>query len=547
MRAQFLESSARNIAFGALVSLVSAISCTAVVSTDATQCSTDQDCTARGPDFVGTLCAADGFCAPPAPPVPECTKSSDCAGKGAGFVCNSRVQQCIAVESEDCKVVYGNPTADGTVLFGLLSEVGLEDSLYFRHAQYARAAELAFREFFETSAVTFPGNRTAALVACSEHSPRRAAAHLANIGVAAVIGPAEEGRQRAVVETLAGAGVATFSPWINGNPSAVLPESAGLAWVTSFLRPEIVPPLNVVVAEQEERLKAELGIPAVRVAVVLEANETSPFAEFASLMDQRLFFNGKTAIENGKDGGCNNCYRRFATNQAIATVVAGRAEEIAAFAPHIIIPFADIDWGAQLLPAIEKVYEAKPPEDVRPTYVQPFIQFDEQGYKALDTSKPEVRRRVTGVRQIRDNGFELFQDKFRDRFRPPSDPSKLGPEPNRGAGGAFETALLLLFSTYAALTENAAFEPRDVVEALKRVTDQAAPTKVTLNDIPTGIQRLNAKEPIRFTGLFTNFDFDYATSAARPRWTTWCLSPTGQLLSNREYLNGEFVPKGLCP
>jgi hypothetical protein len=154
---------------------------------------------------------------------------------------------------------------------------------------------------------------------------------------------------------------------------------------------------------------------------------------------------------------------------------------------------------------------------------------------------------VTGVRQIRDNGFELFQDKFQNQFRPPSDPSKLGPEPNRGAGGAFETALLLLFSTYAALTENAEIEPSDVVEALKRVTDQAAPTKVTLNDIPTGIQRLNAKEPIRFTGLFTNFDFDYATSAARPRWTTWCLSPTGQLVSNREYLNGEFVPKGLCP
>lgn len=543
-----LQSSARSLVFGALVSLVSAVSCTAVVATDATQCSVDADCAARGPDFEGSVCAADGYCTEPPAPAPECTKNSDCKGKGAGLVCSSRVQKCLPVETEDCKVVYGDATADGTVLFGLLSEVGAADSLYFRQGQHARAAQLAFREFFEKSAVKLPGNRTAALVACSEYFPRRASAQLANVGVTAVIGPAEEQRQRAVVETLASVGIPTFSPWINGNPSAVLPNSNGLAWVTSFLRPEIIAPVNAVLAEQEQRVRAELGVTSVRVAVVMNAGPeaTNPFLEFATLTDQRLVFNGRTAIENGKDAGCNNCFRRFETNQSLPDVVNARALEIATFAPHIIIPFTDIDWGAQLLPAIEKLYESKAAAE-RPIYIHPFIQFEEQGYKTLDFTKPDIRRRVTGVRQVRDNGFELFQDKFREGFRPPSDPSKLGPQPNRGAGGAFETALLLLFASYAALTDDPVLAPSDLTEALKRVTNVQSPTKITLNDIPAGIQRLNAKEPIRFTGLFTDFDFDYTTSAAKPRWTTWCLSETGQLVSNgRAFANGAFEPKTSC-
>lgn len=543
----------RGLVFAALVTVFAALSCTAVVATDATQCKEDADCAARGPDFVGTVCSAGGTCEAPLAPAAECIKSSDCAAKGKGFVCSSRIQSCIAAESEDCSVVYGDASADDAVLFGLLSEIGKADSLYFRQAQHSRGAQLAFREFFETSGVKLPGNRSAALVACSERQPRRAAAHLANLGVTAVIGPAEEGRHRAVVETLAQAAIPAFSPWVNGNPSAVLPESSGLAWITSFLRPEVVAPLNALVAEQEAKLKAAHALTSIRIAVLVSGGDdagvgsASPFAEFASLMDQRLVFNGKTAIENQKDAGCNNCYRRFATQQASVAGVAAQVQQLIDFAPTIVIPFSDIEWGGQLLPALEKAYASKPVDVERPVYIHPFIQNEEQGYKTLPFTDAAVRQRVLGIRQVRDNGFELFQNKFEDRFRPPSNSSKLGPEPNRGAGGAFETALLLLFASYAAMTENAHLEPRDLVSALKRVADPAAATKVTLNDIPTGIQRLNAKENIHVAGLFTSFDFDYATSAARPSWTSWCLSAAGQLVSDRVYESGVFAAGPPCP
>src|SRR6185295_17310069 len=115
-------------------------------------------------------------------------------------------------ESEDCSIVFGDPTAEGTVLYGMLTEQSKDDSNYFRQIQYSIAAKLAFTEFFETANIRLGGSRKAALIGCTEHSPRRASALLGNAGVKAVIGPAAEDRQLPVVETLLPARIPSFSP-----------------------------------------------------------------------------------------------------------------------------------------------------------------------------------------------------------------------------------------------------------------------------------------------------------------------------------------------
>ena len=536
-----------------IAALGSVLACTAVVSEDATQCSTDADCAARGPDFVDTVCNPNGFCeAKPAPP-PECTKNSDCAAKGPDQVCSALQQKCTQVTSAECKVEYGNATEDGAVILGLLSEIGPDDTLYFRQRQHLSAAKLAFREYFEKSGATLPGGRKAALVACTEKFPRKAAAHLANIGALAVIGPSDEARQRAVIETLAQGKVPAFTPWMNGNPAAVVPESAGIAWIASFLRPEVVPPLNALVAEQETRIRTQRN-PApssIRIATVVNQPTTSTFnsfAEYGDLMDQRLLFNGKSAVENQNDPACGNCYKRFTTSQAPKAVVEQRAKEIVAFKPDIIIPFADIDWGAQLLPKLEELYALEPQNVHRPIYVHTFLQIEDQGYKFLPVGNDDVRKRITGIRPVRDNSFEVFANKFQDAYRSPSAPDKLGGAPNPGAGRAFETALLLLFATHAALVENPTAKPQAIVPALKKVTDKSAATKVTLNDIPTGVARLNANENIDLIGLFTQFAFDDKSQSARASWATWCVTNSATYVGGtRVFQNGSFGPTDYCP
>jgi hypothetical protein len=524
-----------------VIALSALVACTAVVSEDPVQCSTDQDCAARGPDFVDTICSTAGTCVSKPPPPAECTKHSDCASKGADFVCSDLSGTCQKVTSEDCQVAYGKPTEDGTIILGLLSEISRDDTLYFRQNQHLLAAQLAFTEFFEKSGVTLPGGRKAALVACTEHFPRRASAHLANIGVKAIIGPADEGRQKAVIETLLQVKVPSFSPWMNGNPSAVIPESGAVTFFPAFQRPEVVAPVNALLAEIEPRLKAERGTANLRVAVIVNKTATSAYdtyAEYGDLMDQRLIFNGKSAVENERDASCGNCYKRFATSQATLDIVGERAKAIIDFKPDVIIPFADIDWGAQLLPKLELDYAALPGNVNRPVYLHPFLQIEDQGYKSLKVSDASLRRRITGIRPLRDNSFEVFANKFKEFTRPKSAPEKVGPEPNPGAGRAFETTFLLLFASYAALVDDPKAGPQAVVAALPKVTQRGAPTKVTLNDIALGIQRLNAKEAIDLEGLFTFFDFNEKTHAANAIWTTWCVGEKGQYLSQSRIFDG---------
>jgi hypothetical protein len=264
-------------------------------------------------------------------------------------------------------------------------------------------------------------------------------------------------------------------------------------------------------------------------------------------MDQRLVFNGKSAVENERDVACRNCYSRFETSQFDKAAVEQRADEILAFNPHFIIPFTDIDWGAQLLPTLEQKYAAAPSTVNRPIYLHPFLQIEDAGYKSLPVTDPALRRRVTGIRPLRDNSFEVFQNKFREAVRPISAPDQLGPEPNPGAGRAFETALLVLFATYSALLDKADAVPQDVALAIEKVTDSTASTKVTLNDIALGVRRLNERARIDLDGLFTFFDFDPNTSSAPPTWTTWCLGSAGQYLSgSRVFKGGTFGPPVFC-
>ena len=136
--------------------LLTLVACTAIVtSDDPVQCNNDGDCTKRGPDFVDSMCS-NGLCVAKPPtvsttdsgasssgvikPNAECTKNADCASKGDKFVCSSNIGECAPTESEDCKVVYGDPTVEGTILYGLMSEIATTDTQYFRQVQHRIAA-----------------------------------------------------------------------------------------------------------------------------------------------------------------------------------------------------------------------------------------------------------------------------------------------------------------------------------------------------------------------------------------------------------------------
>ena len=545
-----------------LAGVLGLVACTAIVtSDDPVQCKNDGDCTKRGADFVDSMCAA-GFCVPKPVasttpdastaqpeastgiPGAECTTNAECASKGAGFVCSSNMGKCAPTTSEDCAVVYGDPTVEGTVLYGLMSEVGLGDTNYFRQKPYEYAAKLAFKEFFETTGVKFPGGRGGALIACSEHFPRRSAALLGNAGVKAIIGPSGEDRQRPVLETILPARIPTFTPWINGNPAAVVDGSSGFAWLAGFQRTEVIGPLNAYLAEKEKAIRATNGNKKIRVAVVI--NHPSPdvptsfnaYGEFYDLTNQRLFFNASTAILNATDPdpACSGggCFKQFDTNQSTLADVTARAQAIADFKPDVVIPFTDIDWGAQLLQALEPAFATA---GIAPIYIHPFLQIEDAGYRALDLTDPKIRARVGGIRAIRDNSFEVFSGKYVAAL---TTAAAVGAAPNPGAGRAFETSLLLLLASYAAFVDNANASPEQIVAALPQVTkSDAGVPRITLTDLQNAVSTLNQKQPINFDGLFSTFDLDFSQHSSPATWTEWCPTELGQYVSSGRAFKGD--------
>lgn len=534
-----------------LAGVLGLVACTAIVtSDDPVQCKNDGDCTKRGADFADSTCSA-GFCVPKPPasttpdastepeastgiPGAECTTNAECASKGAGFVCSSNMGKCAPTTSEDCAVVYGDPTVEGTVLYGLMSEVGVGDTNYFRQKPYEYAAKLAFKEFFETTAVKFPGGRGGALISCSEHAPRRAAALLGNAGVKAILGPSGEDRQRPILETILPARIPTFSPWINGNPAAVVEGSSGFAWLAGFQRSEVIAPLNAYLADKEKAIRAKNGNKKIRVAVVINHPSAdvpasfNAYGEFYDLTNQRLSFNGTTAILNASDPECTGgCFKQFDTNQSIPANVLARAQDIADFKPDVVIPFTDIDFGAQLLQKLENAFASA---SIAPTYIHPFLQIEDAGYRALNLSDPTLRDRIGGIRPIRDNSFEVFSGKYVAAL---TTPTAVGAAPNPGAGRAFETSLLLLLASYAAFVDHANASPEQIVAALPQVTksDSGVP-RITLTDLSTAVATLNQKQPINFDGLFSTFDLDFAQHSSPATWTEWCPTDLGQYVSS---------------
>jgi len=544
--------------FATLVAIsITGLACTAVVAGDATQCATDDDCARRGPDFVGTKCdLSRGACAPAELLTkPACLRHADCA---EGSVCSEATRACVPLRTTECSEVYGNPREDGAIILGLLSDVQPTGAgfLFFRERSHLLGAELAIKDFEERSGARLPGNRRVVLVGCGQSTPRQTAAHLVELGAKAIIGPTYEDRLRPVVETVAPYRVPVFDGWVLGNPGGVVPGASDLVWLTAFRRSDVIPPLNAMLEEVGKAVRDDLKDPAAKLRVAVFVGTRAEQAEFRDLADQLLTFNGKTAIENKDDAACagadgKGCYRRFDTSAQPSGSVKALVDRVNAFAPHVLVPFTDIDWGSQFVPVFEETIKTLPATVYRPVYLHPFTVSEDFGYSnsAVFPATAAQRRRVQGIRPARDNAFELFSQRYRETFRPASNPSKLGPLPSPGGGRAYETTLLLMMAMFDAAQRKGGgeFSPADVIASIPRVTDAKSQTKVTLNDITAGVAQLQAGRTIRVSGVWTQFDMDYDAKVAKPSWTTYCLDDKSQYYdTNRKFEAGTFSPGPLC-
>jgi hypothetical protein len=514
--------------------------CTSLVAGDAKQCSSNAECSARGPDFLGTTCnVALGLCEAPVGTKfytgNECTQNTDCASRGVNFICSERGNRCIEWKNAECQRIIGvepeKPVPNGTVLLGLMSQITKNENGYFREGWHYEGAALALKHFRGSRASVLNDGRNVAIVACGQGRPRGTAAHLAELGVKAVVGPSQESKLRGVAETLIPAGVPVLTGWANGNPAAVLEGSDKLIRTTSFDRSEVLAPLSAALAIAQKRFPTE---PKIRVAVLIGGTGgAGPLANYEPFVDQGLRYNNDIpAIQQAE------YYKRWYVGLQPVSEQLVTANEIKAFKPHVIIPIVDIEWGGGYLDAIETAVSTLAQ---KPIYLHPFLQLEDQGYRnASFAGDAAFASRVFGIRPLHDVASDAFYKEFSTEFGKPAYGSVSGnPTPPPGAARAYETTLLALYASFAAAQKERDFQPSEIIAALAKITDSKAETKVSA--VPDGPERLGipallAGRTIKLTGLFTQFD--YAANETHPRavWELWCTTPAlGEYLSGKIY------------
>ncbi len=342
------------------VACVSTSSCTFIVKRDAAQCSTDADCTGRGPAFEGTFCSDRKVCQSS---LTYCFSNQQCIdrNKGAPFICRKSLDHtCVPLLTAECPRVIGDP-ADlrnddaivlGTVMMPTWNALlkAAEDSI-----------ELAVNDLKTTAGglkgTTGNGTPRPVLVnACEITLPNQianqpAADHLiGDLHVPAVIGP------------LPAAWISyAFQKSLAANPKTVLvtPSSAtgpeftnapgriGILFRTGDIAPSLAASQAQFISNYyEPQIRKDRGIDAtVQLKYAVVATGRGPESDVIDGIYKSLTLNGKTLPQNGAN------YKEFSYGDPTApdfdAKLANMLVDIQNFKPDIVALY-----GSQEVPAV---------------------------------------------------------------------------------------------------------------------------------------------------------------------------------------------------
>lgn len=504
------------------------IGCSAIVAADPVQCTSDSECTARGPDFQGTGCALagpnKGFCVENrSASVGECTTNADCVDlTGPGSVCTVDAAQprCVPLLGDDCPLTYGNPFVENTVTFALLGDFTANDPGRGRDLGNFEAASLALSEFQQQSSFALAGNRRIALVGCSQARPKATTARLAAAGIKAILGPSDPAKLVRVVEQSGAFGIPVFATSAAQNTAVSVPGGTSAVFLTGSSQDGVVAGINGVLSDLSGTVRAARNRGFVRVAVLVDGS----LEAYAPVLREKLIFNGKTALQNQADASCANCYTAVSLTRDGAPIAPSEiAASLAEFKADIVIPLSEGGFGNYLARV-----EALPAPAVPPYYLAPFIDVEDASYRVELASHSTLQSRVIGFRPLRqESAYASFESRYRSFAAAEAGP---GPMPSLQNVRIYEATQLAIYSTFMASRggANGRFEGGQVAAAVPLVTAPGAETiDVGPLGIPNAVGALARTGKMNLNGLFTSFMFLPNRSAANA-WEVWCMDGSGR-------------------
>ena len=495
--------------------LVGTSACSLLLESSPSQCSTDADCAARGPEFATAVCT-DGRCLVAPMTNPACSTNVECTQKlGGPAICRARDRRCAALLSPECTTVHGDITNDDTIVFGTLFTVTGTNGPSGLARQ--RSAELALDEIKQSVGGIRSGAdgrpRPLAFVECDDNlSSVVPATHLVDdVGVPAILGVASSSR---VIEVATNVtipkGVLLISPTATTPALTSLPD-ANLVWRTSpsdALQ-------SVALVDQLPALEAEYRVANVVPATTklgitfVYINEAYGLGLYEAVTGSGKI-NGKL-ITDASNAGLSEG-RSYMPNPTDleAQIVATLAENPR---PAIVVLFGSTEVVTKFMAPLESRWGTAAP---RPVYL-----LADGGQKTellgLATADDALRGRVRGsvpAAAPSSTNFESFVFKYAGQFG--------GPAPSVfGMAGSYDAVFLLGYAVAAA-------GPRAVTgdELQKGFGRLVSGAKINVGgtSMNAGFQALTSPGTFDFDGASGPLDFDLTTGEARANIDVWCIA-----------------------
>lgn len=503
----------------ALACTALAPSCSLLVDKNAIQCETNEDCSA----FAGTVCRENACVSATEPG--GCTTNADClASVGEFTICKKSERVCVPLLSAECTTVAGDYADDAAFLIGSVLPTSGPDASTGRTIE--NAIRLAIEDFNETTNGLPPApgqtaRRPIALVGCTDKSDAdtavRAAKHLVNVGVPAIVGAAFSGITiKMATEATIPAGALIISP---SATSVALTDLAddGLVWRTSPSDVFQADALALFVPQLEARVRQELGLQNDAPIKVAIAHKGDAYGSgLGKALEKILQMNGKPAL----DPANADYYRRFDYgNPDDATSNPPKYGDVVAkileLKPHVTLVFGTNEGVENVFQAIEKQWDGPPQVPYRSQFLFSDGGLINQLWELVGEDA-DLRQRVFGTVPGTNNLlFTSFKSNYTTRFTE-GDPAIFG------AAGGYDATYLLAYALVALGAEPPT--GKALAGALARMIPPAQKKiDVGTEDINKALPSLAAGENIDFNGASGPLDFDPDTGEAPSDIQIWCL------------------------
>ncbi|MDI1442469.1 bifunctional serine/threonine-protein kinase/ABC transporter substrate-binding protein [Polyangium sp. 6x1] len=462
-----------------------------------------------------------------AAPRPGCADHQACVAANGGkpALCRKDDGVCVALETEDCRVLAGpgDVENEGTIWFGAMYPFRLPDPTAFG-PRAANAVDLARRDFAETTGGLPPARpggprRPLAVVLCDDATnATRAAEHLVNeVRVPAILGFA---RSKEVLD-LASAlflpkGVLTLA----ANTASALrdiPHAPGeprLVWRVTVSGDMAVPAVRDVLAEvMEPELRRAPGLlgPGAPIRVALARVGNPSGQSIADHLVGALRINGRNVTENGSD------FRMFVipdvgdvTEEAI---LSRAAAEIAAYQPHVIL---SAGMEPNFIPSIERAWPTGARHLPRYLWDTMLVHAD---LLDLVQEHPEARRRMLFVDTVDENAAAAkYLARYNEVFSPPQTAGSLTSAP-------YDAFYLLAYATVA--LGDAKVTGPALARMIPRLLSPGEHLDVGPGGIYPALYALTSGRNVDLDGAQTSLDFDVETGDATADYAVWCVAPGG--------------------